>query len=758
MRWVLPMLSFVVGCTQSSAATVPPAASTTQSPVPAGFAVAYGIELPAVERHATVLGPMTDVVMAARSERWDEVARLIDALDPEMVTPKLRYLRARAALERRSCARSLELLDGLEAALPLLEPEIAGARADCQAEVGPFEAAAQYFVERKDAASLVKAARAKFRAKKPDDALRLLGRAIRALHRAGGGDEAVEARARALRAEIAESQDNEALARADLRWLATRVPTSVHARGAGRELERLSPSARLTAKERADRALDFARRGDLDGALAELDRIEDASGSMPKAELVHTRGFAHYLSRKDYAKASELLAESSKLSAKLRVHDAFYSARALSRADRDEEAIDRYAALANQYPASGFAEQARYLSARLSYIGGDWKKAEAAYVDYEKRYGRRGRFQGAVRYQLALTRLGLEKYSEALEAFVALKRRERVWHERALLAELEAVALLGAGKKDEAVEQFREVIEDFPLSFAALVSRARLEALGVEPPRPIAPSPASGDAPKPPPEVALPPKAALLAELGLHADAERELAAVARDLQKKYAPRGHEALCRAYGKLVTAADRYRLASAVVRSDVLEQAPGPETLWAWDCLYPAAFPRLVELAERAHGVDSELTWAVMRQESIFRPDIVSPAGAVGLLQMIEPTARRVASEMKLEYSPGIRARPAYSIAMGTHYLKRLLSRFGGRVAIALAAYNAGPHAVSRWLEARESLPLDVWVATIPYEETRKYVVRVYANYARYALLDGGISAIPEIDLAIPKGLRAKKDDY
>lgn len=80
------------------------------------------------------------------------------------------------------------------------------------------------------------------------------------------------------------------------------------------------------------------------------------------------------------------------------------------------------------------------------------------------------------------------------------------------------------------------------------------------------------------------------------------------------------------------------------------------------------------------------------------------------------------------------------------------------ALAAAAYNAGPAAVSRWLETGETLPLDVFVARIPYEETRTYVSRVVGNLARYAYLSGGDGAVPRLELEIAKGLRAEPDAY
>jgi soluble lytic murein transglycosylase len=126
--------------------------------------------------------------------------------------------------------------------------------------------------------------------------------------------------------------------------------------------------------------------------------------------------------------------------------------------------------------------------------------------------------------------------------------------------------------------------------------------------------------------------------------------------------------------------------------------------------------------------------------------------------VPDTAERVAHELGIEHDPNALRVPARNVEIGAHYLKRVLDTFGGQVALGAAAYNAGPRAVSRWLETGETLPLDVWVARIPYVETREYVSRVVGNLARYAYLRGGEGAVPRITLEIPKGLRARPDDY
>src|SRR5204863_1617938 len=143
-------------------------------------------------------------------------------------------------------------------------------------------------------------------------------------------------------------------------------------------------------------------------------------------------------------------------------------------------------------------------------------------------------------------------------------------------------------------------------------------------------------------------KVALLARLGLVADAEAALARHENEISARYAPRGSEAVCEAYGKIGAGAGRYRVGQAAVRAEALARAPTEATRWAWDCVYPTPFEEMVRSAETAQNLPTGLLYAVMRQESAFRPDAVSPANAVGLLQLIPSTAERVALEMGTDH--------------------------------------------------------------------------------------------------------------
>jgi soluble lytic murein transglycosylase len=123
----------------------------------------------------------------------------------------------------------------------------------------------------------------------------------------------------------------------------------------------------------------------------------------------------------------------------------------------------------------------------------------------------------------------------------------------------------------------------------------------------------------------------------------------------------------------------------------------------------------------------LTWAygVARSESLFMRDVRSSAGAIGLMQVMPATARKVARSIKLPYSGLATLTNAESnIRLGTTYLADMLARFGGNRVLATAAYNAGPHRVDQWLDGAAVLDTRIWIETIPFNETRSYVRRVF----------------------------------
>ncbi|EGV18644.1 transglycosylase SLT domain-containing protein [Thiocapsa marina] len=153
---------------------------------------------------------------------------------------------------------------------------------------------------------------------------------------------------------------------------------------------------------------------------------------------------------------------------------------------------------------------------------------------------------------------------------------------------------------------------------------------------------------------------------------------------------------------------------------------------WDDMelrFPTPYRALVEEQAWQRSVEPDWILAVIRQESVFAGTLASHAGAVGLMQLLPTTAREVAQTLDLD--PPSRwdlLDPSVNIALGSAYLTRMRDRFG-HAALATAAYNAGPARVARWLPDA-CLEADLWILSIPFLETRRYVERVLAYRVIY----------------------------
>ena len=153
------------------------------------------------------------------------------------------------------------------------------------------------------------------------------------------------------------------------------------------------------------------------------------------------------------------------------------------------------------------------------------------------------------------------------------------------------------------------------------------------------------------------------------------------------------------------------------------------LQLWDDLwlrYPRPFDAEIEVAAKDTGLPPDWLYAVLRTESLYDARAVSKAGALGLLQLLLPTARQVAQRAGLPPpARGDLFRPEVNIALGARYLRELQGNFRDRFILTLAAYNAGPNRIPGWLP-RESVDAEIWIENIPFNETRAYVQRTLAN--------------------------------
>lgn len=328
----------------------------------------------------------------------------------------------------------------------------------------------------------------------------------------------------------------------------------------------------------------------------------------------------------------------------------------------------------------------------------------------------------------ALWRLGWEAYlradyEQARKHFDRLAERElgMVAQLRARYWRARAAQRLGDA---EAAEEFGAIAREFPFSYYGWrASHRAAQGPSQRPAWTIAP----GETRLTPSELARP---RILIEAG-RVDAARE------ELDQLYVRAGGiEDRLRLAALYAEAGDYHRPQRLVVGAyqETLARGPAQDAIELWWHAWPAPYPDAVLGAtEDRDALDPELLYAVMREESGYRPEVRSVSGARGLLQLMPDTAERVAREEALA---GFRVddlfRPQVNIQLGAAYLDQLLVRFAGRASAAIGSYNAGPHRVADWLED-QALEDDEWVEAIPYEQTRSYVKRVLRSRHAYRVL-------------------------
>jgi len=166
--------------------------------------------------------------------------------------------------------------------------------------------------------------------------------------------------------------------------------------------------------------------------------------------------------------------------------------------------------------------------------------------------------------------------------------------------------------------------------------------------------------------------------------------------------------------------------------------------SWDDLrlrFPLAYNKHVFSSAQKQQVSPLLLFSIARQESAFAEQAASPAGAMGLMQLMPRTARYTAKKAGIKYRKSDLFKADTNIQLGSFYITELLNRYKGNRILAAAAYNAGPHRVDKWLNASaNNLPHDVWIETIPFRETRKYVQNVLAYSVIYGYRTGTTPAM------------------
>jgi soluble lytic murein transglycosylase len=533
----------------------------------------------------------------------------------------------------------------------------------------------------------------------------------------------------------------------------------------------------LPPPERIKRAEALSKDRHWNEALEDLAKLPADLPPPLAAERDYQIGMTKFHMRRDYPRSAELLlAAVPQLSGDRAASAAFHGARALSRVDRDDEAIAGYHKVVAAYPRSKYAAEAQYLSGWLEFNRGRFRESlpdlQATLDHFAK-----SDFADDAAWCLAFAHYLLGEMDQALAGFdryerlpggdsAADERRSRVNYWRARVQEK-------VGRKPEATAGYRDSIHRGPLSFYGLLARARLRALGETVPAAAfdaaatpagdgnkaaagaftLPEPIGRDAARNDPSLV---RADELLEAGMDVEAGWEL------------ERNEKALLKRLGEqrgLATLLDRYRRASDFARAYRLAETHGARALalepsggarLIWEAAFPKAYAPLVDTMGPAAGNPDWFLYAMMRKESGFFPQDVSYADARGLLQMIPPTSAKVAAAAGAPFFPDQLYEPETNIRLGAAYIGSLYRKFGQQIPVTAGSYNAGPKAMSRWCDQHGKHPMDEFVELIAFAQTREYVKRVVGIYARYRYLYGPTPY--DIPLTVDAKYRADGPDY
>jgi len=599
-----------------------------------------------------------------------------------------------------------------------------------------------------------------------------LGRAadaVAAFEIAASSGEAAGERSTLDLAEACAAAGDEKRAVALLRPLAAEAALASTMRRATAALEELGAAPAW----RDDQALARARR------LIDLRAYDDAAEAVAKlvgskrakvaAEASWLDAVQLYERRRRYKEAIAALDAVVAKGGARAVEARWLRASSLARDNREPEAIDAYLELRKREKQPGRAAEALFLASRLAFYIGRNKEAldgmerlvgKAKGKEKTKSKEKVKPKEKAKPEQKSKGNAGTLTPDRVLEAhFVAgmsallegKSARAGAHFEAASEGEESAEALernrywLAAARAAAAPEKgaalFAEICAADPTTWYAALARQRLVAMGADAkpcdfaPIPQAPAAESSGTPL----EALSAPAALLASVGLYGEAAEELH---RAEEGSKPPADDGAFVRHY--LALDAPRYAIRRA---SRALRWPPGEADLGRVHAAYPTPFDEEVRRLEKAHGLPRLLLYAIARKESLFEPDAVSGAGALGMMQMMPATyeANRRLADLPPLPEGGVPG-PHESLVAASFEFEALLKRFAGSLPLAIMGYNGGPSAVAHWVERAGGQPTDVFVEKAGFVETRNYVRRVYQNLVRYRLLGG--EEPPEIPKSAP----------
>ncbi|MCP4445933.1 MAG: transglycosylase SLT domain-containing protein [Myxococcales bacterium] len=449
------------------------------------------------------------------------------------------------------------------------------------------------------------------------------------------------------------------------------------------------------------------------------------------------------------------------VNADLYVKAAYQAGRSFATLGENAKALAHYALIEAKHPAHSYADDARLLQAETYEKLGDAKNVEKLLASMPDAYPD-GDMATEALWRLAWRAYKAKNYEEAIEWLE--KQIDSRPIDTRFWAEGQAHYWLARshgkrGKTEASLAAYRQVINDYPLSYYALLALNRIReshpkhfqeiqrdirseseqssqegrlqfrereeykseafARALEFLRLGLPRPASAE----------------LHRLGFRSPPGREPLTDPDEIDKAWAVSYLHHSIGNYGKALWSTRWHLL-------DFKRHWPTSGWRQRWEIAYPPGYGDLIERFARQQGIPRELVMSFVREESGFDPIQESFANAIGLSQLIIPTAKRFAKGTGIAVSRETLRVPENNIQIGTNFMAFLMKKWNQQISLVAPSYNAGESAVGRWMKERGEWDRDAFAEEIPYDETRRYSKRVIASYFTYRyLLHGEIPVFP-----------------
>ncbi len=477
------------------------------------------------------------------------------------------------------------------------------------------------------------------------------------------------------------------------------------------------------------RAKTFVQNAQFQDAVKDLQHVLKRGITNPRLPAVRYMLAQTYVRLKQYKEAAEIFRNSMHERTSFSGKAAVWLGKAYLRQNEGQALL----ALGARVLSPWFS---RHQKAEVLWMGGLWLEDHHRNDQALEAYRKAGALAGASRvglnafWQMGWLSYQLGAYQEAMHAFQKIIDQARNGSRQRQASFWTAQALTHLGKSEDAKRLYRQLANDAPWTYYGQLARSRVKV----------PVHNSNEA-YPVPQASQPfvdrgqafqknihyRRAMELFMLGLPKESTQEL------LQIKHAYAANDKMIGNLSFLFAKSGAYheavRMAAPLLQK---WQARGELAMnsFLWPLAYPTGYlPIIREYATLP--IDPYLVAGLIREESLYDPRALSRVGAMGLMQLMPETAEKVARRLGL--SSAFREelfRPNLNIRLGTAYLGELLQQFGGKIIYAVAAYNAGPHVVNRWIGQFGDRDPEEFVEFIPYRETRRYVKRVLTSYHVY----------------------------